>query len=89
LKKLYILRESERFTTSPACVDLALLGARAALNLATPDESAFAVQLGEGHAALVALVAAENIAAVFAARRYVAFAVLDSCGTKSVIIVDG
>jgi hypothetical protein len=56
-KTLHILREKFA-SASSACVDLSLLGARAALNLAAPDESAFAVQLGEGHAALVALVAA-------------------------------
>jgi hypothetical protein len=51
---------------SPASVDFPLLGTRAALDLAAPDEPAFAVELGEGHAALVALVAAQNLAAVLA-----------------------
>lgn len=65
--------------SSFTCVDLAPFCARAALDLAAPDEPALAVELGESHASLESFVAAQNLAAILAARRDVAFAVLHSC----------
>lgn len=56
----------EVFKDSSTSVDLSLLSASAAHNITTPNEAAPAVWFHERHAALVAVVATQNLTSILA-----------------------